>query len=606
MKESKFIDQNKDKWGRFERLLGAEKKDPDKLSELFIQITDDLSYARTFYNNRSIRLYLNNICQQLFYTIYKSRKKRRVKSFMEFWRYDLPLIAYQSRKEMLTSLMVFLLAVGIGVISSANDPDFVRLIMGDAYVEMTVENINSGDPMAVYKKMNEMDMFLGITVNNLRVALLTFVMGVLWAVGSLIFILYNGIMIGAFQFFFIENGLFRESFLSIWLHGTLEISSIVIAGASGIVLGKGIIAPGSFSRLQSFQMAARRGAMLLLGIVPILIFAAIIESFLTRYTEAPDALRLTLILVSLAFIIFYFVIYPRKVAKTRTGQLESTYLQASPDLNISYAGQIKSGGGILKDSFILYRKYGNRIMRLNLLALLIYLPVMALVLLPRFNQLLMNWYLSWFDNVYLEFFDYDQFPVLLAVNAVFYPVYYFHLFRILLRDINASQPKPRLFRFLSLAIPSYVMLSLVNFMSVGLSLFSDFFLMPIMMLLLMTLLIEPEIKPQRAWVRMRKLLRNNYGFLLGLAAIILMITIVAFIFLGSPFALFYTEFLSWNLPVERAVSQRVMLILGAALLMFINLSLAPIYVMSFGLSYFTLKEINEADDLKAEVAKLGS
>ncbi len=67
----------------------------------------------------------------------------------------------------------------IGVVSSAGDSGFVRLIMGDSYVNMTLENIDKGDPLAVYKQMNGVDMFLGITFNNIRVSFFAFMFGLL-------------------------------------------------------------------------------------------------------------------------------------------------------------------------------------------------------------------------------------------------------------------------------------------------------------------------------------------------------------------------------------------------------------------------------------------
>ena len=72
MRETHFIKQNKDKWKEFERILEFKEKDPDKLNDLFVQITDDLSYSRTYYPNRSVRVYLNNLAQQIFYSIYKN------------------------------------------------------------------------------------------------------------------------------------------------------------------------------------------------------------------------------------------------------------------------------------------------------------------------------------------------------------------------------------------------------------------------------------------------------------------------------------------------------------------------------------------------------
>ena len=56
MRETKFIEQNREKWAEFEELLRENNRDPEQLNQLFIQITDDLSYARTFYPNRSVRM----------------------------------------------------------------------------------------------------------------------------------------------------------------------------------------------------------------------------------------------------------------------------------------------------------------------------------------------------------------------------------------------------------------------------------------------------------------------------------------------------------------------------------------------------------------------
>jgi uncharacterized membrane protein SpoIIM required for sporulation len=175
---------------------------------------------------------------------------------------------------------------------------------------MTLKNIERGDPMAVYKSGWAVTDTLGITANNIFVSFLTFFLGLLGSIGTIVMLLRNGIMLGAFQYFFIQKGVFWQSFLAIWLHGTLEISAIVIAGAAGITLGKGLLFPGSFSRIQAFQRSARRGFKIMMGIVPVLMIAGTVEGFLTRYTDAPAIMRLGFIIVSLAFILFYFVWLP--------------------------------------------------------------------------------------------------------------------------------------------------------------------------------------------------------------------------------------------------------------------------------------------------------
>ena len=97
MRETSFIKQNKEKWKEFESILEKKDKDPDKLNDLFIQITDDLSYSRTFYPNRSVRVYLNNLAQQVFHSIYKN-KKSRFSRLLFFWTDELPQLVYESRR----------------------------------------------------------------------------------------------------------------------------------------------------------------------------------------------------------------------------------------------------------------------------------------------------------------------------------------------------------------------------------------------------------------------------------------------------------------------------------------------------------------------------
>ena len=177
MRETNFINQNKERWKAFEKTLSKVYHDPDKLKKLFVQITDDLSFARTFYPNRSVRVYLNSLAQQTFFHIYKSKKSKRGR-ILSFWTEELPYLMWQSRQELLLALIIFLLAIGIGIVSCMANQDFVRVILGDGYVEMTKANIAKGDPMAVYKDESAFGMFLGITANNIFVSFLAFLLGV--------------------------------------------------------------------------------------------------------------------------------------------------------------------------------------------------------------------------------------------------------------------------------------------------------------------------------------------------------------------------------------------------------------------------------------------
>lgn len=139
---------------------------------------------------------------------------------------------------------------------------------------------------------------------------MTFVMGIFLSIGTIYELMFNGIMMGSFQYYFASKGFGLQSVLVIWLHGTLELSSIIIAGGAGLILGNSILFPKTFTRMVSLKNAAKDGLKIGIGLIPIFITAAFIESFLTRRTEMPIWLSGGILLSSAAFIIWYVILYP--------------------------------------------------------------------------------------------------------------------------------------------------------------------------------------------------------------------------------------------------------------------------------------------------------
>ena len=305
MKEVTFIRRNIEKWKETEKVVEqAAGLSPDQLADVYTDLTADLAFAQTHFPTSRITIYLNN-------EIYRN-KREKWSRIITFWTREVPQTMYDARRELLTSFIIFIVSVLIGVISAANDPNFVRLILGNGYVDMTLDNIANGEPMAVYNGSDEVPMFLGITLNNVMVSFNCFAMGLLTSFGTGYMLLRNGIMIGAFQTFFYQHDLLWESSLAIWLHGTLEIWAIIVAGAAGLALGNGWLFPGTYSRLESFRRGAKKGVKILIGTVPVFVMAGFIEGFVTRHTELPDLLRLGFILLSLSFIIFYYIYLPNR------------------------------------------------------------------------------------------------------------------------------------------------------------------------------------------------------------------------------------------------------------------------------------------------------
>lgn len=314
MREAAFLKSNNRKWKQFESLIDAKNPNPDQIAELYTELNDDLAYAQTYYPESKTTGYLNSLIGKLHQTIYKNKKEERSR-FITFWTQELPELVAANHRYLLYSFLIFSVSVMIGAVSAAFDDSYVRLILGDFYVNMTLENIENGDPMAVYKDSGELGMFLGITLNNIKVSFLTFMAGIISSFGTGYILFKNGIMLGAFQYFFHTKNLLFDSVLTIWIHGTLEISAIIIAGAGGMMMGNGILFPGTFSRLESFKSGAKKGMKLVIGLVPIFIMAGFLEGFVTRHTEWPIYIRASIIIISMLFIMAYFIFYPLYLRK---------------------------------------------------------------------------------------------------------------------------------------------------------------------------------------------------------------------------------------------------------------------------------------------------
>ena len=312
MKEVAFIRQNIDKWRDTEVLLKTlSTQTPDELADAYVEVTSDLAFSQSHYPKSRITLYLNGLASSLHQAIYRNRRERWTR-IITFWTREVPATIWRERRCLLASFLIFTVSVAIGAVSQWHDTEFARLILGDGYVDMTLENIRNGTPMAVYNGSKELPMFFGITMNNIYVSFLIFAGGVLTSFMTGYLLMQNGIMLGAFQAFFFQHGIYADSLLAVWLHGTLEISAVIVAGAGGLAIGNGWLFPGTYPRMMSFRMGARRGLKIVVGTVPLFVVAGFIESFFTRHTEWNNVLRLAVILCSLTFVVGYYIYLPYK------------------------------------------------------------------------------------------------------------------------------------------------------------------------------------------------------------------------------------------------------------------------------------------------------
>ena len=145
MKEITFLKQNATKWEEYEKVLDDKQAvHPAKITEMFIELTDDLSYANTNYNKTNTNAYVNGIASRVHHLVYKN-KKETGNRFIIFYTKELPMLFGRYHKQLFYSFVVTAVATVVGVLSQIYDDSFVRIILGDYYVDYTLENIKKGN-----------------------------------------------------------------------------------------------------------------------------------------------------------------------------------------------------------------------------------------------------------------------------------------------------------------------------------------------------------------------------------------------------------------------------------------------------------------------------
>ncbi|MBN8865788.1 MAG: stage II sporulation protein M [Sphingobacteriales bacterium] len=299
MREALFIKKNKDRWLKNQQMP---PDNPDEMASEFTQLVDDLAYAKTFYPGSKVTSYINSQASNGYLRIYKNRKEESSR-LVTFWRYDLPLTIYKHRR-----VVLFTLALKM-------DESITAGFLGEDYVDETKDNIAKGNPFGIYESGPPVFSWLRIMINNIKVAVLAYVLGLFAGLPTIYILAQNAAMVGAFDQFFVANGLGLQFFLVVFVHGTLELTAIIIASAAGIILGKSFLFPGTAKRIDAFKEGAKDGVKLLIGLMPIFALAAFFEGFITRLYNDLSVLTTLITSLSVVFVLWYFVILPARLGR---------------------------------------------------------------------------------------------------------------------------------------------------------------------------------------------------------------------------------------------------------------------------------------------------
>ncbi len=317
MREALFIKKNKDRWLKIQQ---QPSENPDEMAADFTQLVDDLAYAKTFYPSGKVTHFINSQASKIYLDIYKNRKEESNR-LVTFWKYDLPLTIRKHHKVVFFAFILFLVFFIIGFFASMKDEEVVRSILGDDYVDHTQENIAKGNPFGIYEHGNAFLSWLSLMIHNIRVSYLMFASGIFCGIPSMYMAVQNAVMVGSFDQFFAAKGLGIDFWLVVFVHGTLEITALIISSAAGLVLGKSFLFPETIRRIDAFKQGAKDGVKIMIGLMPVFALAAFFEGFITRLYNDISWLTTGIFMLSVVFVIWYFIIYPIRIGKKFSSQL---------------------------------------------------------------------------------------------------------------------------------------------------------------------------------------------------------------------------------------------------------------------------------------------
>jgi uncharacterized membrane protein SpoIIM required for sporulation len=282
---TRWLEKRKPHWTRLEQLLNLSsqkglkslgRSDLQELSLLYRQTAADLAAIREDRSSLHFARYLNQLLARAHNTIYSGRGANP-KALLSFFLETYPAVFRRNLGYCLAGILLFFVSAAIGAGLTYRDPDFKVKVLGPQMVEtierkqMWTHSILGIKPLASS----------AIMTNNISVSFLTFALGITAGLGTIYMMVFNGLMIGVIGMACGLAGMSLQLWSFVAPHGVLELPAIFIAGGAGLRIAKGLLFPGYLPRRESLARAGGEAVRLLVGVVPMLIIAGIIEAFVS-------------------------------------------------------------------------------------------------------------------------------------------------------------------------------------------------------------------------------------------------------------------------------------------------------------------------------------
>jgi len=314
MKQNLFRSRHEQTWETLEAVLAKDAPEAlrTRFPRLYRQVCQHLAVART-------RLYSGRLIQRLEHLVlaghqrlYGSARQHRGR-LAGFFARDFPVAVRREWRLVLLSALVFYLPLTAMLVAPQIDPDMVYTVL-DADMVHDIESMyEPGEARIGESRGADSDvlMFAFYAYHNTGIGFRAFAGGLLFGVGALFSLAFNGLFIGAVAGHLVRIGYGGTFWPFVAGHSALELTAVVLCGAGGLRLGLALLAPGRYSRRHALRRAASRAVPIVGGAAAMFFLAAFVEGFWSSMAFVPAPLKYAVGLALWTLVTVYFLFQGR-------------------------------------------------------------------------------------------------------------------------------------------------------------------------------------------------------------------------------------------------------------------------------------------------------
>ncbi|HEY9783973.1 MAG TPA: stage II sporulation protein M [Candidatus Obscuribacterales bacterium] len=319
MNVERWLKSRKPSWERLEALLkradskGVQELDRLELQELgrlYRMTSADLSRARALKLGQNIEVFLNNLVVKAHNQVYQTPRNRWADLGNFLW-ISFPRLVRSRILYVAAAFALFMIPAAMSYAMTVKDAHFAQLEVAHGHPLVSDEMWNMIENHQMWTDSvqgHSQTASSMIATNNIRVCILSFVFGISYGLGTAFVLFNNGLSIGTVLGLCKVYGMADRLLAFVAPHGVLELSAIFISGGAGLLIGRSLLFPGRYSRIDAFKLVARDAGGLFGGCVPLLLVAGMIEGFISPRTDLTPDMKFAVSLATLVLLMLYLFV----------------------------------------------------------------------------------------------------------------------------------------------------------------------------------------------------------------------------------------------------------------------------------------------------------